>query len=108
MALIDIEDVDGIRILTLAHEKPTNPFGKRMAGAFVSALREADRDDTVGAIVVNGGRDRSCTASRSTSAFYATISSTGSPTSTYRSWTQASRQSRPSTATPSAWASSWP
>ncbi|MGW1915403.1 enoyl-CoA hydratase/isomerase family protein [Streptomyces sp. NPDC002076] len=59
MALIDIEDVDGIRILTLAHEKPTNPFGKRMAEAFMSALREADRDDTVGAIVVNGGRDRS-------------------------------------------------
>lgn len=62
MALIDIEDVEGIRILTLAHEKPTNPFGKEMAEAFMTALCEADGDDHVGAIVVNGGRDRSFSA----------------------------------------------
>ncbi|WP_079177092.1 enoyl-CoA hydratase/isomerase family protein [Streptomyces sp. MUSC 14] len=62
MALITIEDVEGIRVLTLAHEKPTNPFGKEMAEAFVTALRAADRDDSVGAIVVSGGPDRSFSA----------------------------------------------
>ncbi|GHH31197.1 enoyl-CoA hydratase/isomerase family protein [Streptomyces rubradiris] len=62
MGLINVEDTEGIRILTLAHEKPTNPFGKEMAEAFMTALRAADADDTVGAIVVNGGRDRSFSA----------------------------------------------
>lgn len=62
MALIDIEDIEGSRILTLNHRKPTNPFGKEMAAAFTTALREADGDDEVGAIVVHGGRDRSFSA----------------------------------------------
>ncbi|MER5402464.1 enoyl-CoA hydratase/isomerase family protein [Streptomyces sp. NPDC002599] len=62
MALIHIEDVRGTRILTLNHDKPTNPFGKKMAEAFTTSLRAADRDDTVNAIVVHGGRDRSFSA----------------------------------------------
>ncbi|MET8100406.1 enoyl-CoA hydratase/isomerase family protein [Streptomyces sp. NPDC005236] len=62
MALIDIEDVEGSRILTLNHQKPTNPFGKEMAKAFTTALSEADGDDRVSAIVVHGGVDRSFSA----------------------------------------------
>ncbi len=62
MGLIDIEDVEGVRVLTLAHEKPTNPFGKEMAETFMAAVREADGDGTVGAIVVHGGHDRSFSA----------------------------------------------
>ncbi|MDX3228671.1 enoyl-CoA hydratase/isomerase family protein [Streptomyces sp. ME19-01-6] len=58
MALINVEDVERVRLLTLAHEKPTNPFGKEMAGVFMEAMREADGDENIDAIVVSGGRDR--------------------------------------------------
>ncbi|WP_327145302.1 enoyl-CoA hydratase/isomerase family protein [Nocardia sp. NBC_01327] len=58
MKSIDIDSVDGVRIITLAHEKPTNPVGKKTAEAFMKAIREADADDSVKAIVVTGGRDR--------------------------------------------------
>ncbi|MEV5975401.1 enoyl-CoA hydratase/isomerase family protein [Streptomyces sp. NPDC052114] len=58
MALIDVVDVDRTRVLTLAHEKPTNPFGKVMAELFIETVREAGRDDRVDAVVVSGGEDR--------------------------------------------------
>ncbi|MFD7845076.1 enoyl-CoA hydratase/isomerase family protein [Nocardia sp. NPDC059764] len=58
MTNIKVEDVQGIRILTLAHEKPTNPVGKSFAATISNALREADADDSVSAIVMTGGKDR--------------------------------------------------
>ncbi|GHE37978.1 enoyl-CoA hydratase [Streptomyces longispororuber] len=58
MALIEVADVDRTRVLTLAHEKPTNPFGKAMAHACMAAVRAADADDGVDAVVVSGGPDR--------------------------------------------------
>ncbi|MFE0171809.1 enoyl-CoA hydratase/isomerase family protein [Streptomyces sp. NPDC059002] len=58
MALIDVTDVDRTRVLTLAHEKPTNPFGKEMAHLFMEAVGKADADDDVDAVVVFGGQDR--------------------------------------------------
>lgn len=55
---IEIDDAMGVRVLTLAHEKYTNPIGKQAAADLMVALAEADRDDNVSAIVVTGGRDR--------------------------------------------------
>ncbi|MFF5037382.1 enoyl-CoA hydratase/isomerase family protein [Nocardia salmonicida] len=58
MKRIEIADVAGVRVLTLAHEKYTNPIGKQTAADLMSALADADRDDEVTAVVVTGGRDR--------------------------------------------------
>lgn len=58
MSLITIDNVQDVRVITLAHEKPTNPVGKTFADAITKAIREADQDDSVAAIVVTGGRDR--------------------------------------------------
>ncbi|WP_063910665.1 enoyl-CoA hydratase/isomerase family protein [Nocardia nova] len=58
MSKVMIDDVDGVRIVTLDHEKPTNPVGREFAETIKAALREADADDTVSAIVVTGGRNR--------------------------------------------------
>lgn len=55
---IQIDDAMGVRVLTLAHEKYTNPIGKQTAVDLMAALSEADRDDKVSAVVVTGGRDR--------------------------------------------------
>ncbi|MFB7874091.1 enoyl-CoA hydratase/isomerase family protein [Nocardia sp. NPDC056064] len=62
MAFVEIEDFDRVRVLTLAHAKPTNPIGKPMAEAIMAALREADADQGVDAVVVTGGPDRSFSA----------------------------------------------
>ncbi|MFB3069828.1 MAG: enoyl-CoA hydratase/isomerase family protein [Gemmatimonadales bacterium] len=55
---IEIDDAMGVRVLTLAHEKYTNPIGKQAAADLMAALDEADRDDKVSAVVLTGGRDR--------------------------------------------------
>ncbi|MEV6428000.1 enoyl-CoA hydratase/isomerase family protein [Nocardia sp. NPDC051463] len=62
MPLIEIDDVDRVRIVTLASDKPTNPIPRRTGEALVKALREADADDNLDAIVVTGGIDRSFSA----------------------------------------------
>ncbi|MEU6587037.1 enoyl-CoA hydratase/isomerase family protein [Nocardia sp. NPDC046763] len=58
MSNIEIEDVGRVRIVRLAHEKPTNPVGKQTALAFMAAMRDADADENVGSVVVTGGENR--------------------------------------------------
>ncbi len=58
MNRIEIDDVAGVRILTLSHEKHTNPIGKQTAADLMNTLAEADQDDGVSAVVVTGGRGR--------------------------------------------------
>ncbi|ALK34957.1 enoyl-CoA hydratase/isomerase family protein [Burkholderia plantarii] len=60
--LVKIADEDGIRVITLDHESRNNPFSAAMEDSIRRALREADQDDTVGAIVVTGGEGRSFSA----------------------------------------------
>lgn len=62
MALVLVDDVGAVRVLTLAHDKPTNPFSMEMKAAVMAAFREADDDDRVSAIVLTGGVDRSFSA----------------------------------------------
>lgn len=62
VGLVLIDDIGSVRVLTLAHEKPTNPFNQKMEAAVMAALREADQDDLVSSIVLTGGVDRSFSA----------------------------------------------
>lgn len=62
MALVLADDVEGVRVLTLAHEKPTNPFNQQMEAAVITALCEADGDDRVCSVVLTGGVNRSFSA----------------------------------------------
>lgn len=62
MNLVTIEDVRRVRVLTFAHEKPTNPFNKQMKTAVTDALRDAEADDAISSVVLTGGYDRSFSA----------------------------------------------
>lgn len=62
MNLVAVEDVARVRVLTFAHEKSTNPFNKEMKAAVTDALRDAEADDAVTAVVLTGGYDRSFSA----------------------------------------------
>ncbi len=52
-------NVDGIRLLQLNHTNPHNPFSRALEDAVKQALRRADADDSVQAVVVHGGAGRS-------------------------------------------------
>lgn len=62
MTLVTVEDVRRVRVLTLAHAKPTNPLSAELKAAVTAALREADADDGVAAVVLTGGAGRSFSA----------------------------------------------
>ncbi len=54
-----IRTVDSIRIIQLNHSNCHNPFSRELEDAVKTALRAADTDDTVAAIIVTGGEGRS-------------------------------------------------
>ncbi|PCE22656.1 spore coat protein CotG [Paraburkholderia acidicola] len=60
--LVKIVNDDGIRVITLNHESRNNPFSAALEDDIKQALREADADPSVAAIVVTGGEGRSFSA----------------------------------------------
>jgi carboxymethylproline synthase len=60
--LLKIANEDGIRVVTLNHESRNNPFSAALEDDIKQALREADADDSIAAIVVTGGEGRSFSA----------------------------------------------
>jgi carboxymethylproline synthase len=60
--LLKIANEDGIRVITLNHESRNNPFSAALEHDIKKALREADADDAVVAIIVTGGEGRSFSA----------------------------------------------
>lgn len=62
MGLVLATDIGEVRVLTLAHEKPTNPFNLEMETAVIAALRETDDDERVRSVVLTGGVNRSFSA----------------------------------------------
>ncbi|MDA0574071.1 enoyl-CoA hydratase/isomerase family protein [Burkholderia gladioli] len=61
-ALLKILDEEGIRVITLAHQSRNNPFSAALEADIRRALRDADQNETVRAIVVTGGEGRSFSA----------------------------------------------
>lgn len=60
--VITYEDFNGVRVLTLAHPKETNPYAPEMRNALVEEFRKAEVEPGVKALVLYGGRDRSFSA----------------------------------------------
>ncbi|WP_224554569.1 enoyl-CoA hydratase/isomerase family protein [Pectobacterium versatile] len=56
------ENSDGILIITLNHPNKHNPFSRSLENSVKDALARANADDSVYAIVVYGGADRSFSA----------------------------------------------
>ncbi|MBS0847416.1 enoyl-CoA hydratase/isomerase family protein [Citrobacter sp. JGM124] len=57
--MVITQDVNSIRILTMNHSSQHNPFSKELEESVKYALNHADGDDSIKAVVVYGGRDRS-------------------------------------------------
>ena len=53
-ALLDSADRDGVRLLTLNRPEKLNALNAPLIGTLIAAVEEADRDDTVGVIVLAG------------------------------------------------------
>lgn len=53
------EQTDHVLVLTFNHSKPQNPFSDELQLALIETLRKAEIDDTVHAVVLYGGYDRS-------------------------------------------------
>jgi carboxymethylproline synthase len=53
-----VTNSDGICIIQFNHAKPQNPMSQAMRSALINAIRQADVDDNVEAIVITGGNGR--------------------------------------------------
>jgi carboxymethylproline synthase len=60
--MIGIKNIDGTRIIEFNSEKSTNPFSKALMYDVVSAVTEAERDESVKAVVLTGGDAHSFSA----------------------------------------------
>ncbi|MFJ5347708.1 carboxymethylproline synthase [Pectobacterium parvum] len=56
------ENADGVRIITLNHPNKHNPFSRSLETSVKDALTRANADDSVRAVVVYGGAERSFSA----------------------------------------------
>jgi carboxymethylproline synthase len=62
MSLVLMRHLEGVQYITLNHENPNNPFSRNLEKAVIAAVTDASRDNTVKAIVVGGGDNRSFSA----------------------------------------------
>lgn len=60
--IIHTETLEKVRLITFNHPKPTNPFSDALQDAVISALDQADSDDSIQSIVLYGGENRSFSA----------------------------------------------
>ncbi len=60
--ILHTQTMENVRLITFNHPKPTNPFSDALQDAVMAALDHADSDDSVQAIVLYGGKDRSFSA----------------------------------------------
>src|SRR5207248_813590 len=58
--MIDLEVTDGVAFITLNAPATRNALNNELAGQFVAACDEADRDDSVGAAVIKGAGGTFC------------------------------------------------
>src|SRR5438034_4982102 len=58
--MIDLEIADGVAFITLNAPATRNALNNELAGQFVAACDEADRDRRVGAAVINGAGGTFC------------------------------------------------
>lgn len=61
-AHLRIEDVDGVRILTMDRPERLNALNRRLATELSDAVQQAEADDAVGCVVITGTGDRAFSA----------------------------------------------
>jgi carboxymethylproline synthase len=53
------QQIENVLVLTFNHEKSQNPFSDALQDALMAALKDAETNETVSAVVLYGGRGRS-------------------------------------------------
>jgi carboxymethylproline synthase len=62
MSLVIEENYESIRVITLNHQNSNNPFSESLENDIKKALADANTDQSVKAVVVTGGKNRSFSA----------------------------------------------
>ncbi|MEG4456893.1 enoyl-CoA hydratase/isomerase family protein [Microcoleus sp. N9_A1] len=59
MSLVNEQDIENVRVITLNHKNRHNPFSEELENQIKEALNRAKEDNEVKAVIVTGGKDRS-------------------------------------------------